>query len=197
MVINPIQGRIRGEAIIDGDASEGVEMILYSVGPSWGAISPASGLRAWSAGPNRIRVTGGAPFVGGMIGKTITFAVHGATTIVNVWSRTEIEIEGHFPLMADEAFSLAGEEGLRAVTRDDDDILFITDVFLSQEKDSEYVVVEDTDAPGQRLIKGRLLEMGSVNLRFETPFVCRPGKAIKYFGHDTGLNVCVIHGYIT
>lgn len=193
--MNPIHGIVRGEAVIDGDASGGIDITLYAVTPGWAAITADSGMLA-TGGPNGlITVTGGEPFISSMVGKTITFIKAGSKEILRVISSTEIQVFGDLSEMKDEVFAMAAQEGLRIVELDMNDELHITDIFLSQEKDSEYIVGEDV--PGKRIIKGRLLEMGSVNLRFVTPFVCSPNGVLKYFGHDNGLNVCIIHGYIT
>ena len=115
---NHIHGIVRGEAIVDGDASDGIEFVLYAM-------------------------------------------IRGV---------------------------------LQAVELNPEDEFNITDVFISQNKDSAYAVVAGTDSPGERIVKGRLLEMGSVNVRFETPFITRPNGQLVYIGDDNGLNVALIHG---
>lgn len=194
MTYNPIHSIVHGEAIIDGDASEGIDVKLYAVTPGWGAIAADSGMLATGNGTNVI-VLGGSPFVTSMIGRTITFVESGPATIVNVISATEIEVDGDFTLMDNEAFTIEAQAKLREVELDEDDELRVTNVFVSQEKDSEYSVVVDEDSPGRRLAKGRLLETGSINRSFNTPIVV--WGTLKYFGHDNGLNVCLITGYIT
>lgn len=201
---NPIQGPIRGEAIINGDASEGIDIVLYAVTPGWAAIGADSGMTASASVRSvgggdyvTITVTGGAPFRSAMVGRIISFVGCGSIGITEVISPTEIRVAGDYLLMGNRAFTMEAQEGLRVVELDADDTLNITDVFVSQEKDSEYAVVEGEDAPGRRVAKGRLLEVGSINLRFDTPFIGCAQNTLKYFGHDNGLNVCLIHGYIT
>lgn len=203
MIHNPIQGIIRGEAVVDGDASGGIDLTLYAMTAGWEAIA-AGGMVADS--PERhvlskhIMVTGGAPFVSGMVGKIITFTRNGSRTITEVISSKEIFVDSNVLFLVDERytndmFSIAAQESLQEIELDDNDELNVTDIFVSQEKDSQYAVVVDEDVPGKRLAKGRLLETGSISRQLKTPFVSRG--VLKYFGHDVGLNVCLIHGYIT
>ena len=99
--------------------------------------------------------------------------------------------------MGYDTVSLSAQEGLQEIEVDADDGLRITDVFISQEKDSAYALVECEDSPGRRIVKGRLLEVGSLIQQFVTPHICQRQCTLKYFGHDTGLNVCIIHGQLT
>lgn len=198
------QGKVRGEAVTGGDASGGVDVVLYAVTPGWSAIGVDSGMliscRASSPTIPGLYVTGGDPFTNAMVGSTISITGHGVFEIAEVISPYRISIYGAIePGTMEEGvtFSMAGQESLQALELDVNDKLRITDVFISQEKDSGYALVEGSDSPGLRLVKGRLLEMGSVNLRFETPYVCQPQSTLKYFGHDNGLNVCLVHGFIT
>ena len=200
--MNPIQGIVRGEAVIDGDASGGIDLVLYAVTPGWSTLSGVS-ITTTFGDPVRILATSSHPFVGTMVGKTISFVKNGSREIVEILSPNVIRVDS--PLteftgadtVAHDTFSMEAQEGLRVVELDADDELHITDVFISQEKDSEYALVEDTDSPGKRVVKGRLLEVGSVNLRFDTPYICQLQCNLKYFGHDNGLNVCLIHGHLT
>lgn len=194
MIHNPIQGIIRGEAVLDGDASEGIDLTLYAVTAGWGAIPADSGILASGTG-TIVSVHGGSPFVTGMVGRTITFVDRGSMSIIKVVSANVIEVVDDVSLMVNEAFTMAAQESLREIELDSNDELNVTDVFVSQEKDSEYAVVVDEDAPGKRLVKGQLLETGSDSRQLKTPFVSRG--VLKYFGHNEGLNVCLINGYIT
>ena len=193
---NPIQGIIRGEAIVDGDASGGIDVILYAVTPGWNAIEAI--VAATDPGGNDIiYATGGNPFKSGMVSKEIIFVGVGSYHIIEVNGPNGIKIDQVILLEDDTPITIAAQESLQAVELDTDDVLEVTDVFISQEKDSEYALVQNTDTPGQRIVKGRLLEMGSINKQFTTPFICTVGGGLKYFGHDTGLNVCLIHGRLT
>ena len=204
MIHNPIQGIVRGEVVLDGDASGGVDLILYGVTAGWEAIA-VGGMTAFQVGgdldiTNYVIITGGTPFVSGMVGKTITFTRNGPRTIMQVISSTEIFVDSAVSFVVNErptsdTFSIEAQESLQVITLDANDELNVTDVFVSQEKDSQYAVVVDEDVPGKRLVKGRLLETGSISRQLKTPFVSRG--VLKYFGHDIGLNVCLIHGYIT
>ena len=89
MIHNPIQGIVRGEAVVDGDASGGIDLTLYAMTAGWGAISADSGMRA-SGSNSSIVVVGGAPFVQGMVGQTITFVERGPIVIKDVISDIEI-----------------------------------------------------------------------------------------------------------
>lgn len=191
---NPIQGIVRGEAILDGDASEGIDLTLYAVTAGWEAITVDSGMLATGNGSDII-VLGGDPFISNMVGKIITFVESGPAVITEVISSNEIMVIGDFTLMNKEAFTMEAQESLQVIELDANDELNVTDVSVSQEKDSQYAVVVDEDAPGKRLAKGRLLETGSISQQFRTPFVSRC--PLKYFGHTEGLNICLIHGYIT
>lgn len=202
---NPIQGIVRGEVVLDGDASGGVDLTLYGVTAGWDAIAADSGMiaREVESEPlvtNHILVVGGLPFVSGMVGKTITFTRNGPRTIIEVISSTKIFVDSPVSFLVGEqatsdTFSIDAQESLREITLDANDELNVTDVFVSQEKDSEYAVVVDEDVPGKRLAKGGLLETGYINRQLKTPFVSRG--VLKYFGHDSGLNICLINGYIT
>ena len=197
--MNPIQGIIRGEAVLDGDASDGIDVTLYAVTPGWDAITEEDGIVAEPTGEEGsvyITVIGGAPFKSGMVGEAIDFVGNDYRTIVDVLSPTEIRVESII-LLENIPIVMAAQESLQVVELDADDVLKITDVFISQEKDSEYALVKDEDVPGQRIVKGRLLEVGSVNIQFATPFICTLNGSLKYFGHDNGLNVCLIHGLLT
>lgn len=196
---NPIQGIVRGEAVVDGDASAGVDLTLYAVTAGWDAIAVDSGMLA-IGDSLYVCVSGGNPFVSGMVGKTITFTRNGPRIIFEVISSTEIRVDSEVSFLVDgqrtnDTFSIDAQESLREITLDVNDELNVTDVFISQEKDSQYAVVVDDDVSGKRLAKGRLLEIGSMNRQLKTPFVSRG--VLKYFGHSEGLNVCLIHGYIT
>lgn len=193
--MNPIQGVIRGEAILDGDASQGIDLTLYAVTAGWEAIAADSGMLATGGSSSEISVSGGNPFVGGMVGKTITFVESGSAVITFVVEPNRIQIDRIFPLMINEAFTMGSQESLREIELDGNDELIITDIFVSQEKDSEYAVVVGEDAPGKRLAKGRLLETGFISRQLKTSFVSRG--VLKYFGHNNGLNVCLINGHIT
>jgi hypothetical protein len=194
-MMNPIQGIVRGEVILDGDASQGIDLTLYAVTVGWDAVPADSGMLATGGSSSEVSVSGGNPFTTSMVGKTITFVESGSAMITFVVEPNRIQIDRIFPLMVNEAFTMDGQESLRVIELDENDELHVTDVFISQEKDSKYAIVVGEDVPGQRLAKGRLLETGSINCQLKTPFVSRG--ILKYYGHDVGLNVCLINGYIT
>jgi len=198
--MNPIQGSVRGEAILDGDASEGIDVKLYAVTSGWAVVTGVP-VSTGSDNPTRILAVGASPFIQAMTGSTILFAENGSRVITEVFSSRVIYIDS--PLLVDpdtvldDTISMAAQGGLREIELDANDELRITDVFLSQEKDSEYALVEGEDSPGRRVAKGRLLKVGSINLQYKTPHICQRQCALKYFGHEDGLNVCIIRGNIT
>ncbi len=196
MTTNPIQGIIRGEAILEGDASGGIDITYYAVTPGWNAIEDVASITDPND-PVFITMTEGFPFKSGMVGKEITFVGVGSRIIIDVVSRVSITVDEPIVLLENTPITMGAQESLRTVEFDDDDVLKITDVFISQEKDSQYALVKDEDVPGQRIVKGRLLEVGSVNIQFKTPFICTLNGSLKYFGHDNGLNVCLIKGLLT
>ncbi len=198
--MNSNQGIIRGEAILEGDASAGIDFILYSITPAWEAVTREVSAEGPSVSSYVTAI--GSPFIEAMVGTQIVFDRNGPAIIVEVLSVSEIRVNRSLSWLvgddrAGDTFSIAGQESLREVVLGPSDTLHITDVFLSQEKKSRYAVVVNDDTPGRRLTKGHLPESGSVNMRFETPFVCEVDGVLRYFGHDNGLNVCLIHGYIT
>ena len=196
-----MHGQVQGEAIIDGDASEGIDVILYAHQPQWIQVEGTA-----SGNGSIVTADKGEPFLSAMQGQTITFAndgnseTHpgGAFAIVSVQSTTTIILDGDFSTLQNRAFVIAeGTAEQVTVVPEANDTLAITDISISQDKDTSYALVAGADEPGKQIIRGNLLELGSVHIAFVQPFVCLPGDILKYFGHSEGDNICLIHGFIT
>ena len=73
------------------------------------------------------------------------------------------------------------------------DRLSITDVMISQKAGSTYELIEGKGGTGRRIAVGT----GTVHLSFALPYECATGCSLTYVGSDSGLNVCMVHGFVT
>ncbi|KKM96273.1 hypothetical protein LCGC14_1179850 [marine sediment metagenome] len=194
---NPNQGIVHGEVVINGNASAGVDVIFYKTTPAWDVIEGSALGSGTIEQVSPYVLTDGAYFINAMVGKVITFAAHGDAVIINVIAPDEIMLDRSFGPMVDEAFSMPAQEGLQVVTFDEDDILLVTDIFISQEEESVFGVVVGEVAAGRQITGGSLLARGMVNLKYTTPHICCACDGLKYIGHTSELNVCFIKGQVT
>lgn len=79
--------------------------------------------------------------------------------------------------------------------------LYITDVDVVTEVGGDIYVDCDSDADGDHdlfdiLVAGTFDAKGGLSRRYVTPHQCPKGKKPKLFGIATGLDTCVIHGFI-
>lgn len=193
-MINPIQGQIRGEAILDGDASGGIPLTLYAMTPGWPAVStPVTAAEGTVTAATSV-------FISAMIGSTVTLDGIGSAMIVSVTTGgSVIGIDAPLQTPPDETVLLTmdASESLREVELDADDWLAITDVMISQEKNNtSYCLAVGEDTDGNRVVKG-VTKAEPVSVQFITPFLCKSDGGLKYFGANAKLNTCLIHGYIT
>lgn len=191
---NPIQGIVRGEIVVSGDTSAGVEIVWYAMVGGWDAIEDT----ALVSDENSTIITAeGTPFVNGMIGKSIIFARNGSRTIIEVFSPIQIEIDSGVSLLEEDTFTIEEEDSPVSVTLDEDDTLAITDIHISQEVGSAYGVIEGAGDAGLRITGGTIPNEGNISMTFKTPHMCGAQAIIKYIGAASGLNTCFIHGYLT
>lgn len=84
-----------------------------------------------------------------------------------------------------------------ARTLADTEFLVVTDIQISTEVGGLVSLVADSKAAGRYLVHMTLDAKGGVVQRLSEPYACPRGTGLKFFGIATGLDVCLIQGFIT
>jgi hypothetical protein len=78
-----------------------------------------------------------------------------------------------------------------------DEYFHITDVYIQLQAGGAFALVADAATDGLTVRRGVAAANGDVQANLHVPYVCPKGVVPKFSGAASGLNVCIVEGFIT
>ncbi len=76
------------------------------------------------------------------------------------------------------------------------DVLYITYMAVMTEVGGVVALVADSAAAGRYLLNGTFDAKGGIATHLSKPYTCPTGKGLKLIGISTGLDTCIVEGFI-